>query len=159
MEKNTIKKEIEITEKIIAILAAEGITVDMAQRILERSKDALLASPVVPVYEEGVKHKFSGYRETRGMYKRKGMKGNDARINSDVQGSYNILRKVKPNLFTREVIEALQLVPRRVSLGRFSSKVKQSTNSTKTDGRSFASKEHLAQCTCFPEIDNNDNLS
>ncbi|MGK7892819.1 MAG: RNA-guided endonuclease InsQ/TnpB family protein [Xenococcus sp. (in: cyanobacteria)] len=43
--------------------------------------------------ESATKIKFSGYRETRGMYKIKGQK---TRINADVNGSYNIMRKVIP---------------------------------------------------------------
>ncbi len=42
------------------------------------------------------KIKFSGYRETRGIYK---ITGENTRINADVNGSYNIMRKVIPTVF------------------------------------------------------------
>ena len=42
------------------------------------------------------KVKFSGYRETRGIYK---IKDTKTRINADVNGSYNIMRKVIPTVF------------------------------------------------------------
>jgi putative transposase len=42
------------------------------------------------------KYIFSGYREHRGSYK---LKGRKKRINADVNGSYNSIRKVFPNAF------------------------------------------------------------
>ena len=39
------------------------------------------------------KHKFSGRRIKRGLYKA----GDDTLINSDVNGAYNIIRKLFPN--------------------------------------------------------------
>src|SRR5258707_5285384 len=41
---------------------------------------------------------FSGKREKRGLYRAK----NGRRINADVNGSYNILRKAFPNSFSLE---------------------------------------------------------
>ena len=57
---------------------------------------------LIPSYgDENAKQvKFSGYRETRGTYK---IKGQNTRINSDVNGSYNILRKVVPTAFRRGI--------------------------------------------------------
>ena len=59
---------------------------------------SFLSLDTIPVYgsDEAKKVKFSGYRETRGMYK---VKGKKIRINADVNGSYNIMRKVIPTVF------------------------------------------------------------
>ena len=57
----------------------------------------------MPVYDpkRTDKPKFSGKRIKRGLYRAK-----DGRlINADVQGSYNIIRKVAPNAFGTEGVE------------------------------------------------------
>ena len=79
------------------------------------SKSSLLDLDPLPRYGETNIPEFSGYRESRGMYKRKGVSGKYSRINADVNGSYNIIRKVNPNLFTREGVAALAVVPRKVT--------------------------------------------
>ncbi|MEM7591439.1 MAG: transposase [Cyanobacteria bacterium P01_A01_bin.83] len=56
--------------------------------------------------------KFSGYRESRGMYKQKGSK---TRINADVQASYNLMRKVIPEIFDRRGIGGAVVRPIRVT--------------------------------------------
>ena len=63
------------------------------------SKASALDSDPIPVYdkENPQKYKFSGYRESRGVYKRKGLKGIGKRVNADVNGSLNIGRKVFGN--------------------------------------------------------------
>jgi putative transposase len=73
------------------------------------SKASFLNLDFIPTYKKGdnTKHEFSGYRESRGNYK---IKGTDKRINADVNGSYNILRKAIPNVFT-DGIEGLEVVP------------------------------------------------
>ncbi|MGB5632276.1 MAG: transposase, partial [Waterburya sp.] len=62
------------------------------------SKASFLSLDYIPTYgDDGAKQiKFSGYRESRGMYK---IKGEKTRINADVNGSYNIMRKVIPTVF------------------------------------------------------------
>ena len=62
------------------------------------SKASFLSLDYIPTYgDEGAKQvKFSGYRETRGMYK---VKGKKVRLNADVNASYNIMRKVIPTVF------------------------------------------------------------
>ena len=62
------------------------------------SKASFLDLDPLPVYGKDETPTFSGYRESRGLYKRKGVK---ERINADVNGSYNILRKAIPTLFNK----------------------------------------------------------
>ncbi len=47
------------------------------------------------------KYKFSGRRVERGLYRAKG----ERYINADVNGSYNIIRKVAPKAFESRVVE------------------------------------------------------
>ena len=80
------------------------------------SKASFLSNDPIPNYgDEGAKQvKFSGYRETRGMYK---IKGKKIRINADVNGSYNIMRKVIPTVFDGG-IEGVVVRPIRITPGR-----------------------------------------
>ena len=79
------------------------------------SKASFLDLDYIPTYgtEEAKHAKFSGYRESRGMYK---IKAKKVRINSDVNGSYNILRKVIPTAFAQG-IEGVVVRPVRVTPG------------------------------------------
>ena len=77
------------------------------------SRASFLDFDDIPTYKAGEKHNFSGKRIKRGMYKSaKGLL-----INADLNGSYNILRKVVPNAFT-EGIEGLAVVPFRFTPGK-----------------------------------------
>ncbi len=80
------------------------------------SKASFLSLDPIPTYgyNGANKVKFSGYRETRGMYKIKGQK---VRINADVNGSYNIMRKVIPTVFDQG-IEGVVVRPIRITPGR-----------------------------------------
>ena len=80
------------------------------------SKASFLNLDYIPTYErdEAKTHKFSGYRESRGMYK---IKGEKKRINADVNGSYNIMRKVIPTAFAQG-IEGVVVRPIRVTPGQ-----------------------------------------
>jgi putative transposase len=73
------------------------------------SKASFLNLDPIPTYKKDNKetYNFSGYRESRGIYK---IKNSNKRINADVNGSYNILRKAIPNVFT-DGIEGLGVVP------------------------------------------------
>ena len=79
------------------------------------SKASFLNLDSIPTYgsREGKKAQFSGYRETRGVYK---IKGKNTRINADVNGSYNIMRKVIPTVFDGG-IEGVVVRPIRVTPG------------------------------------------
>lgn len=77
------------------------------------SRASFLSLDKIPDYgDEGAEEvKFSGYRESRGMYKQKGEK---VRINADVNGSYNIMRKVIPTVFDGG-IEGVVVRPVRIT--------------------------------------------
>ena len=54
---------------------------------------------------------FSGSRITRGLYNTKNIV-----INADVNGAYNILRKVDLNLFSKEDISKVQYIPKILNI-------------------------------------------
>ncbi len=86
-----------LVEMLIYKGAMKGIKVICSEESYT-SKASFLSLDYIPNYgDDGAKQiKFSGYRESRGMYKIKGQK---TRINADVNGSYNIMRKVIPTVF------------------------------------------------------------
>ena len=59
------------------------------------SKASFLSNDVIPNYEENSNYTFSGRRVKRGLYKDKNL---NQYIHSDVNGSYNIMRKYGINL-------------------------------------------------------------
>jgi len=70
------------------------------------SKASFLDMDIIPKYREKFDYKFSGKRIKRGLYK----SGEGKLINADVNGAYNIIRKVFPNVFTNG-IEDIHLYP------------------------------------------------
>ena len=78
------------------------------------SRASFLSLDPIPNYgeDEATEIKFSGYRESRGMYKLKDCK---TRINADVQASYNLLRKEIPGIFDRRGIKDVVMRPIRVT--------------------------------------------
>ena len=54
----------------------------------------------LPVYQKGVKYRFSGYDVRRRLYKA----SNGLKYNADVNGSLNILRKAVPNAFSNGIM-------------------------------------------------------
>ena len=85
------------------------------------SKASFLSLDSIPTYgDDNAKQvRFSGYRETRGMYK---IKGEKTRINADVNGSYNIMRKVIPTVFDRGiagvVVRPIRITPGQAKSGQ-----------------------------------------
>lgn len=77
------------------------------------SKASFLDSDNIPVYKKEKEYTFSGKRIKRGLYKSK--KG--LIINADVNGSYNIIRKAIPNVFT-DGIEGVVVHPNEVKFVR-----------------------------------------
>ncbi|NEQ35363.1 MAG: IS200/IS605 family element transposase accessory protein TnpB [Okeania sp. SIO3I5] len=75
------------------------------------SKASFLDWDDLPVYQKGVKHRFSGKRVKRGLYKA----SNGVKYNADVNGSLNILRKAVPNAFSNG-IEGVVVHPVKVTL-------------------------------------------
>lgn len=86
----------------------EGINI-ILQEESYTSKSSFLNLDNIPIYKKNDENKynFSGYRLHRGLYK---IKGEKRIINADVNGSYNILRKAIPNVFS-DGIEGLGVTP------------------------------------------------
>ncbi len=103
-----------LIEMLIYKGAMKGITVITTEESYT-SRASFLNLDFIPNYGDASaqKVKFSGYRETRGNYK---IKGKATRINADVNGSYNILRKVVPTAFAQG-IEGVVVRPIRVTPG------------------------------------------
>ena len=93
----------------------EGIKVIITEESYT-SKSSFLDNDPLPKYKEGQKNEvvFSGKRIKRGLYK----SGNSTLINADVNGSYNIGRKVFPNLYFKnnEGIKDVGLHPVKISI-------------------------------------------
>ena len=89
-----------------------GISVELTEESYT-SKASFLDQDKLPVYEKDKKYTFSGKRIKRGLYKAK----SGQLINADVNGAYNILRKVIPNLF-KNGIEGLGLIPFKVKFNK-----------------------------------------
>jgi putative transposase len=77
---------------------AAGINI-VIQEESYTSKASFLDEDDIPVYgqENGIAHKFSGRRISRGRYKTK----DDIIINADVNAAYNILKKATANAFDK----------------------------------------------------------
>lgn len=104
----------KLIEMITYKAAIRGIKVETCEESYT-SLASFLNLDFIPSYgdSDAKQVKFSGYRATRGIYK---IKGQNTRINSDVNGSYNILRKVVPTAF-RQGIEGAVVRPVRVTPG------------------------------------------
>jgi len=87
-------------DKLVYKCEKSGIRV-ILQEESYTSKASFLNLDFIPVYGKITEQPvFSGYRKTRGLYK---VKGENRYINADVNGSYNILRKAIPNVFTNGI--------------------------------------------------------
>ena len=84
----------------------EGINIKLQEESYT-SKASFLDLDGIPIYgNNNSKIIFSGYRKSRGLYVSK-IKGI---INADVNGSYNIIRKAIPNVFS-DGIEGIGVYP------------------------------------------------
>ncbi|MFM6759648.1 MAG: RNA-guided endonuclease InsQ/TnpB family protein, partial [Microcystis panniformis] len=92
----------------------EGISVIIQEESYTSASNFLNDDPL-PVYGQTTeKPVFSGKRISRGLYRTdKGIL-----VQSDVMGSYNILRKAFPNAFNRYGIERCVVHPRRINLSK-----------------------------------------
>lgn len=90
-----------------------GITVIVREESYT-SKASFFDLDEIPTYKKDnkTKYAFSGKRKYRGLYITKDGKY----INADVNGSYNILRKEFPQLFTKETMKYLSFKPMVVNL-------------------------------------------
>jgi putative transposase len=95
-----------------------GITVVVREESYT-SKASFLDLDDIPTYDpkRAGKPKFSGKREKRGLYRAK----DGRRINADINGSYNILRKEYPKAFSDSLLRGQEIVgaavhPRRLTV-------------------------------------------
>lgn len=93
----------------------EGINI-IIQEESYTSKACFLTLDHIPKYKKGETNstEFGGYRESRGMYK---VRGEKIRINADVNGSLNILRKAVPNAFA-DGIEGIGVCPEVIKISK-----------------------------------------
>jgi putative transposase len=100
-------------DKLVSMLQYKGLLSGIKVLFQEESytsKASFLNLDYIPVYGDKYSNGFSGYRYKRGMYK---VRGENKFINSDVNGSYNILRKAVPNAFANG-IEGIAVYPSQV---------------------------------------------
>ena len=78
------------------------------------SQASFLDLDEIPTYKTGdsTTYHFSGKRIKRGLYKSK----DGIYINADVNGSYNIMRKEFPELFTKDTIKIFKIKPKKVNI-------------------------------------------
>ncbi|MCZ8057695.1 MAG: transposase [Microcystis sp. LE19-12.2C] len=92
----------------------EGISVILQEESYTSASNFLNDDPL-PVYGQITeKPVFSGKRIKRGLY----CTDKGILVQSDVMGSYNILRKAFPNVFNRYGIERCVVHPRRINLSK-----------------------------------------
>ena len=86
--------------RFIEMLAYKAELVGIQVVVTEESytsKASFLDADMLPVYGEGDAPSFSGRRVKRGPYRA----ANGMPINADVNGAYNIIRKVAPEAFAQ----------------------------------------------------------
>src|SRR5947207_83670 len=101
MGKRTNQNFVQIPHaRFIAMLTYKAGLVGIRVEITEESytsKASLLDLDPLPVHNKGnEKHTFSGKRVKRGLYRAK----DGRKINADINGSGNIIRKVAPDAFS-----------------------------------------------------------
>ena len=126
-------------KKLIAMITYKcqmvGINV-ILQEESYTSKASFLDYDFIPTYEEGnpVRYTFSGRRIKRGLYQRSTVHGRGSRLNADVQGSYNILRKSKQNTssaMTIDCVGAVGVHPVKVDVVKVNSRVNYKTDKSR----------------------------
>ena len=77
------------------------------------SKSSFLDLDRLPAFDGSTEaeHTFSGQRITRGLYKTKNIV-----INADVNGAYNILRKVDIEMFKKDDLKRIQFIPKILNI-------------------------------------------
>jgi putative transposase len=109
-----------------------GINV-LVQEESYTSKASFLDRDPIPTYDPKRKEKptFSGKRESRGVYRAK----NGRRIQADVNGSYNTLRKAFPNAFPESLLGEQGIVGPAVAPCRLVGKSREDTGSSVSTSR------------------------
>lgn len=108
--------------KFTKMIQYKAETYDIEVNIIEESytsKASFLDLDDIPTFKEGEKHTFSGKRIKRGLYKT----GNII-INSDVNGSYNILRKFDNSLFSKDKLCNTLTIPKIININGYINKKK-----------------------------------
>ena len=92
-----------------------GIAVQLTEESYT-SKASFLDNDDIPVYneEENNNYTFSGKRVKRGLYKAE----NGTKINADVNGAYNIIRKLYPDKIGNNINNKDLLHPKKINIGR-----------------------------------------
>ncbi|MCP4111104.1 MAG: hypothetical protein GY749_37190 [Desulfobacteraceae bacterium] len=86
------------------VLEAHGIEVVMANESYT-GKASFTDNDVLPEkYEPDAKHTFSGRRVKRGLYK----SGNGMLVNADLNGAFNIIRKVVPEFNFKKLKDGIE---------------------------------------------------
>ncbi len=109
-----------------------GVSV-LVQEESYTSKASFLDLDPIPTYDPHGRERpvFSGKRESRGLYRSK--KGR--RIQADVNGSYNILRKAFPNAFPESLLTEQGIVGPAVAPSRLVGKSREDTGSSVSTSR------------------------
>ena len=108
--------------KFIEMIQYKAETYDIKVNIIEESytsKSSFLDFDDIPTFKEGEKYTFSGKRIKRGLYKTRNII-----INSDVNGSYNILRKFDNTLFYKDELDNILTIPKIVNINGYTNKKK-----------------------------------
>ena len=105
--------------RFIAMLCYKAELVGITVKITEESytsKASFLDRDPLPVYDpnDDTERTFSGRRVKRGLYRASG----ERYINADLNGAYNIIRKVAPDAFTAEGVEDSVVHPVRITLAK-----------------------------------------
>ena len=110
--------------KLLIMISYKAENIGICVHIVEESytsKASFLNLDELPTYDNdnNIKHKFSGIRIKRGLYKTGSIV-----INADVNGSYNILRKYDNNIFTKENIDKFKIIPKDIKINGYLNKKK-----------------------------------
>ena len=108
--------------KLIEMITYKAEAYGVSVYVIEESytsKSSFLDLDDIPTFKEGEKHTFSGKRIKRGLYKT----GNIV-INSDVNGSFNIIRKFDNTLFSKENLGSILTIPKVININGYINKKK-----------------------------------
>ncbi|TMD70336.1 MAG: IS200/IS605 family element transposase accessory protein TnpB, partial [Chloroflexi bacterium] len=107
MGKRTTQNFVQIPHaRFISMLTYKAALVGITVKITEESytsQASFLDRDPLPVWKpnDNTEHTFSGKRIKRGLYRASGHRF----INADINGAYNIVRKVAPDAFGSEEVE------------------------------------------------------